>query len=422
MGRRENPIVQCSKSLFALVTWLRAGRAEVGLTYHQLAEHAGFSADTLARAASGRSVPQNLSVVIAYAQACGRSAKEAERLWKHARRDEARAQGALSGHRGGAHISVVKDFADLHSAIIDLYQDTGSPPLRSLDKRIGGVGRLPRSTAGRVLKGRSMPSRAFVQAFAEACGVRNAELAEWARAWDRADADRRSTRARYKEPKPGSLQERLTTHDRVTPRDLQLLMSDLEASARNRPGIRLLVNIPDPKDADAQKSARMVRELLVDQAQRRGELACPQCRRPSFGYDAAKGWTAALCAICMPDRTTCSERQAEQFQDASPLPPRLSAPSGHPPLPRRNLKKERPLPTDPGSGRPWEDGVVGDPSVWSNAPQPWEPAGLPFVTGLFRPYPPWRNGENTTSASARTKPVRRKPLSDFFKSRARRSY
>lgn len=143
MGRREKPISQCSKSLGALATWLRAGRDEAGLTYHQLAARTDFSADTLARAASGCGVPQNLNVVTSYARACGRGTKEAERLWKHARRDEVRAQGVLTGHRGGAHISVVKGFADLHSAIVDLYQDDGSPPLRSLDPRLGSVGRLP---------------------------------------------------------------------------------------------------------------------------------------------------------------------------------------------------------------------------------------------------------------------------------------
>ncbi|WP_374404797.1 helix-turn-helix domain-containing protein [Streptomyces sp. 35G-GA-8] len=56
---------------------MRAARTGAGLTYEQLATHTGYSGDALARAASGRSVPQNLSVVLAYAQACGRNVKEA---------------------------------------------------------------------------------------------------------------------------------------------------------------------------------------------------------------------------------------------------------------------------------------------------------------------------------------------------------
>ncbi|MGX5185479.1 helix-turn-helix domain-containing protein [Streptomyces avermitilis] len=178
MGRRENPIGQCGRSLHSLAAWLRAGREAAGLSYEQLAARTEFSADTLARAASGRSVPRNLQVVLAYARACGLPVREAEKYWKLARRDEARALSVLSGRRGGVHISVVKDFADLHSAIIELYQNAGRPPLRNLDARIGGLGRLPHSTAGRVLKGKSTPSRLFVLAFAEAFGVRRSDLPE----------------------------------------------------------------------------------------------------------------------------------------------------------------------------------------------------------------------------------------------------
>ncbi|MFC8350986.1 helix-turn-helix domain-containing protein [Streptomyces sp. NPDC057280] len=335
MGRRENPIPQCSKSLHALVAWLRAGRTEAGLTYDQLATRTKFSADTLARAASGRSVPQNLAVVTAYALACNRSPKEAERLWKQARRDEARAQSVLSGHRGGVHISVVKDFADLHSAIVDLYRDDGSPPLRSLDARVGNVGRLPHSTVARVLKGSSTPSRTFVAAFAEACNVRKADLPEWTKAWDRADTDRRSTRMRKK---PAGLHRRLTVHDRATPRDLQQLMSELESSARREPGLKLLVHIPQPGDADTAASARMTRELLIDQAQRSGDLACPQCRRPSFGYDDRHGWIPQLCTTCAPP----APAPTGPATDTPTLALGLRIPTQRPPLPQRIA---RPWPT-----------------------------------------------------------------------------
>ncbi|WP_330455488.1 hypothetical protein OIB37_35780 [Streptomyces sp. NBC_00820] len=338
------------------MTWLREGRAAAALTYEQLASRTEFSADTLARAASGRSVPQNPAVVLAYAAACERSTKEAERLWKHARRDEARAQGVVGGHRSGVHISVVKDFADLHSALVDLHHDDGRPPLRSLDARVGGVGRLPHSTVGRVLKGSSTPSRTFVAAFAEACNVRRSELPEWTKAWDRADADRRSSRLRSRRP---DTTQRLVFHDRVTPRDLQLLMSEMESTSRRTPALKLTVHVPDPASPEADAVARMSRELLVDQAQRRGELACPRCRRPSFGYSGERGWTSLLCSSCAP--ATRSEAVAPAAPaDAptlvlrrpgpGPSPDRgvdtptlsLRVPGVRPPLPRRQTTRTWP--------------------------------------------------------------------------------
>ncbi|WP_109036373.1 helix-turn-helix domain-containing protein [Streptomyces rubrogriseus] len=356
MARSENPIPSCSRSLLALVTWLRNGRAAAALTYEQLASRCEFSADTLARAASGRSVPQNPAVVLAYAAACGLSTKEAERLWKHARRDEARAQGVFSGHRSGVHISVVKDFADLHSALVDLHHDDGRPPLRSLDARVGGLGRLPHSTVGRVLKGSSTPSRQFVAAFAEACNVRRSELAEWTKAWDRADADRRSSRLRSRKPDPAS---RLVFHDRVTPRDLQLLMSEMEASSRKAPALKLTVHVPAPASPEGEATARMSRELLIDQAQRRGELACPQCRRPSFGYSADHGWSAQVCSSCTapaPHETAVSTTGADaptlelrRPQPGMPSVPAadtptlsLRVPGIRPPLPRRHPTRSWP--------------------------------------------------------------------------------
>ncbi|MFI2620514.1 helix-turn-helix domain-containing protein [Streptomyces sp. NPDC018584] len=359
MARRENPIPLCSRSLLALVTWLRNGRAATALTYEQLASRTKFSADTLARAASGRSVPQNPDVVLAYAEACGLSRKEAERLWKHARRDEARAQGVVSGHRSGVHISVVKDFADLHSALVDLHHDDGRPPLRSLDRRVGGLGRLPHSTVGRVLKGSSTPSRLFVAAFAEACNVRKSELPEWTKAWDRADADRRSSRLRSRKPS-----QRLVVHDRVTPRDLQLLMSEMESTSRRVPALKLTVRVPDPASPEADAAARMRRELLIDQAQRRGELACPQCRRPSFGYSTERGWSSQLCSSCAPstpdevsgiaadgDASALEQRRAQPGQpsgSAADTPTLvLRVPGIRPPLPQRRPSRAWPQASTP---------------------------------------------------------------------------
>ncbi|WP_406490660.1 transcriptional regulator [Streptomyces sp. NBC_01604] len=312
-----------------MAAWLRSGREEAGLTYEQLAARTAFSPDTLARAVSGSSVPRNVKVVLAYAAACGLPEAEAERFWKLARRDEARAAGALNGQHGGLHISVVKDFADLHSAIVEQYQNAGSPPLRTLDDRIGGHGRLPHSTVSRVLKGKSRPSRSFIVAFAEAVNVRRSELAEWGKAWDRADRDRRSTRSRRASRVQDDVQGRLTKHDPVTARDLQLLMSDLESFTRREPGIKLLV-IPEAEYSQTHGPAsRMARELLVDQAQRQGDLSCPRCHRPSFGYDDSQGWRAELCTDCATPSAPSSAAPSGS------RPQELEVPSERPRLPRR---------------------------------------------------------------------------------------
>ncbi|MFG2593655.1 helix-turn-helix domain-containing protein [Streptomyces sp. NPDC048438] len=406
MARRENPVPPCSRSLLALVTWLRNGRSAAALTYEQLSARTEYSADTLARAASGRSVPQNMVVVLAYAAACGLSTKDAERLWKHARRDEARTQGVVSGRRSGVHISVVKDFADLHAAIVDLHHDDGRPPLRSLDARLGGVGRLPHSTVGRVLKGSSTPSRTFVAAFAEACNVRRSELPEWTKAWDRADADRRSSRLRSR--RRPTAQQLLTVHDRVTPRDLQLLMSELESTARKEPALKILVHVPDPSTADEDAAARMSRELLIDQAQRRGELTCPQCRRPSFGYDDGQGWVPQLCSSCAPATPAPGLRGVappSPSADAPPLepdPPATSPPpvpaadtptlhlrvpglGGRPPLPRRT-SGAWPRPAAPPSAPPQKADLMTPPGAPA-APTPHTPAPAPSLP-FTRPLPP----------------------------------
>ncbi|MEV2255858.1 helix-turn-helix domain-containing protein [Streptomyces sp. NPDC050147] len=383
------------------MTWLRDGRADAALTYGQLASRTEYSADTLARAASGRSVPQNLAVVLAYAAACGRSTKEAERLWKHARRDEARAQSVVSGRRSGVHISVVKDFADLHSALVDLHHDDGRPALRSLDARLGGVGRLPRSTVGRVLAGCSTPSRTFVAAFAEACNVRRSELPEWTKAWDRADADRRSGRLRSRTP--GTVR-RVTVHDdRVTPRDLQLLMSEMESTSRKTPALKLTIHVPDPASSEAEAAARMSRELLIDQAQRRGELACPQCRRPSFGYSDERGWASQLCSNCAPDApheghlpaSSCDAPRPELLgptagpskvsaADTPTLVLRTPVPGVRPPLPRRKAVGSWPQPAtrSPAPALDADQMPTLDEPV---SPQPFIPyRGTPRA---FRPRP-----------------------------------
>ncbi|WP_406377103.1 helix-turn-helix domain-containing protein [Streptomyces sp. NBC_00197] len=344
MGRRENPIGECGKSLRTLVTWLRAGREGTSLSYTQLAERCEFSADTLARAASGRGVPRR-PVVMAFARGCSLDEREAERLWKQARRDEVQVRDALAGRQSSMDISVVKNFAHLHSALLELYRNEGKPALRELNDRVGGQGRLPPSTTSRVLKGTSKPSRQFVLAFAQACGVRESVLPEWQHAWERAHVERRQALDRFRRRRHES-QRLLTDDDQVSPRDLQQLMSDLEAAAVREPGLRLKVHFPETRGGlEADRSARMKRERIVDQAQRRGDLSCPTCQRPSFGYTDGGGWGAVPCAECT--GTTIARRASDHLASRRR---ELSNEEEAAIAPGRQSESTKPLPALPASG------------------------------------------------------------------------
>ncbi|TVL88495.1 helix-turn-helix transcriptional regulator [Streptomyces sp. SAJ15] len=198
MGRRENPIAPCGKALRALARWLRDRRATARLSYTELAQRttalalpdggsAGCSADTLARAVSGQGVPR-LRTVIAYAAACGADRAEAERLWKRARYEAT--LPARQAEQPAPHITYVRDFAELRSALLDLYRKDGSRPYEELERASAGV--LAHSTVARVINGSAArPAREFVMAFAQACGVRGGlALEAWGQAWDRAEERR----------------------------------------------------------------------------------------------------------------------------------------------------------------------------------------------------------------------------------------
>ncbi|KOG64698.1 hypothetical protein ADK76_08510 [Streptomyces griseoflavus] len=198
MGRRENPIAPCDKALESLVRWLRGHRTRAGLSYTQLADRirqlapdAGTrpvhcSADTLARAVSGRSMPR-LEVVRAYARACGADAAEAQRLWKQARYRQSADAGRPA--EPVQHITYVRNFAELRAALLDLYRKDGSRPYTELERASKGV--LAHSTISRFVSGvTGRPTRQFVLVFAQMCGMRGVALNEWGHAWDRAEERR----------------------------------------------------------------------------------------------------------------------------------------------------------------------------------------------------------------------------------------
>ncbi|MFD5435074.1 DUF2690 domain-containing protein [Kitasatospora sp. NPDC127067] len=76
MGRRETPLDPARGVAERFAADLRAARIQAGEPpYRQLARATHFSAATLARAASGRSLP-SLDVTLAYASACGATTAE----------------------------------------------------------------------------------------------------------------------------------------------------------------------------------------------------------------------------------------------------------------------------------------------------------------------------------------------------------
>jgi hypothetical protein len=83
----------------------------------------------------------------------------------------------------------VRNFAELHAALADLYQKDGARPYRELETVSDGV--LAHATVGRFLRQEGgRPTRQFVREFAIACGAKGMALREWEQAWDRAEEQR----------------------------------------------------------------------------------------------------------------------------------------------------------------------------------------------------------------------------------------
>ncbi|MDO0917795.1 helix-turn-helix transcriptional regulator [Streptomyces sp. DT2A-34] len=185
MCRPEKPITTSNTALRELQEWLRDQRARTGQGYRALSVRAGCHATTLQRAASSETVPK-LPTVLNYARACDASPDEARRLWKRARHEETRLA------RGGRSLpaprpELIRDFADLGAALVDLYEKAGSPALRTMEQRAGGFGSLPSSTARRIRTKQAMPhGLSQFQAYLRACEVPEADWPDWENAWTRA--------------------------------------------------------------------------------------------------------------------------------------------------------------------------------------------------------------------------------------------
>ncbi|MGW4576613.1 helix-turn-helix domain-containing protein [Streptomyces tendae] len=185
MCRPERPLTTANKALRELQEWLRDQRTRTSQGYRTLAARVGCHATTLQRAASGETVPK-LQTVLNYARACDASPEEARRLWRNARYEHTRQTRPGRG-RPVPRPEYVYDFADLSTAVQDLYEKAGSPPLRTMEQRAGGFGHLPRSTAHRIVTKQAMPhSIQQFQAYLRACEVPEADWPDWEAAWARA--------------------------------------------------------------------------------------------------------------------------------------------------------------------------------------------------------------------------------------------
>jgi DNA-binding SARP family transcriptional activator/transcriptional regulator with XRE-family HTH domain len=182
VGRREKPIATPNEALEKLARWLRAQRAAQGWSYAQLADRAGCHATTLQRAASGHGVP-SARAVQAYARACGASVEVAMDLWRQARRGEHYGSAVVRSAPSPMYVDQIGKFK---AGLQELYARAGRPPVRDMEQRAGAWGRLPHSTAHRIVQGQTVPrdERQLI-GFLIACGVSETEHRPWTDAWRR---------------------------------------------------------------------------------------------------------------------------------------------------------------------------------------------------------------------------------------------
>ncbi|SCF74890.1 DNA-binding transcriptional activator of the SARP family [Streptomyces sp. Cmuel-A718b] len=182
MGRREKPIVTSNKALERLACWLRDHRAAGGWSYAQLAQRSGCHATTLQRAASGNQVP-SARAVEAYARACDAPVPKALELWKQARAGEY--YGAVAGRAIPSPV-YVSGLSQLKAGLHGLYVKAGRPAVRSMEERAGQWGKLPHSTAHRIVQGQTVPrDESQLIGFLTACDVPEQEQPLWVDAWRR---------------------------------------------------------------------------------------------------------------------------------------------------------------------------------------------------------------------------------------------
>ncbi|WP_119581669.1 helix-turn-helix domain-containing protein [Streptomyces europaeiscabiei] len=194
MGRPEKPLDHTRHPARArLAGFLRDARNKAGpnetiLNYDELATRAKSSAATLKRAADGTGVPTR-GVVEDYVTACARDdvaarilVANAVRLWKRARWEQKRPGRDYLAPQ----TKFIRDWRDLSGVLRDLHAYAGSPSVQEMERRAGGLGILPHSTAHRILTMRSVPtSEAQLRGFLIACEVPTANHPAWMEAFEK---------------------------------------------------------------------------------------------------------------------------------------------------------------------------------------------------------------------------------------------
>ncbi|MFJ9544488.1 helix-turn-helix domain-containing protein [Streptomyces sp. NPDC101225] len=247
MGRQEKPISGAVPAVVVLAEFLREQRRQAGgLAYSQLAEFSTYDKTTLSRAASGRTTPGE-DIVLDFVRACaaaqGHSPDEAlaqaRRLWREARYEERRAADG-SQRPPAPEVELIADRAEMSAALRELYEKAGAPSFQRMEELAGGYGRLPHSTAHRIVRrGRLPGSVRQLTGFLDACGVAGAEQRPWIDAWDKAHKDD-STAAAPQQLHPARAAEMIVVPGRLpgSVRQLTVLLDACGvAGAEQRPWI-----------------------------------------------------------------------------------------------------------------------------------------------------------------------------------------
>ncbi|MEU5314400.1 hypothetical protein [Streptomyces sp. NPDC021562] len=191
MGRQEKPINSAVPAVVVLAEFLREQRRQAGEpAYSRLAGFSSYDKTTLSRAASGRTTPGE-DTVLDFVRACAavqghnpdEALAEARRLWRVARYEERK---AASGARRpkAPPVEVITDRAEMSAALCELYEQAGAPSFQRMEVLAGGYGRLPHSTAHRIVRqGRLPGSVRQLTGFLDACGVKGAEQQPWIDNW-----------------------------------------------------------------------------------------------------------------------------------------------------------------------------------------------------------------------------------------------
>ncbi|MFJ6076381.1 helix-turn-helix domain-containing protein [Streptomyces sp. NPDC093065] len=181
MGRPSNPVATENTTLAVLATQLRMYLGYAGLTYAALAEITDVSRVTLQRAASGKNVPKEKTIV-AFATGCGRSHEELAGLLRLRIEARIEARGVLGTLRA-PNPKLISDQRDLSRALEYVYELAGAPSLREIQEKSGEPLALPISTISRIVSRQTTPvDERQLLAFIHGCGITDQD-AMWSEVW-----------------------------------------------------------------------------------------------------------------------------------------------------------------------------------------------------------------------------------------------